>query len=76
MKNLSIASINDPVDGVSEVYFLGSTLKPGRSSMGWCRYSPSPNLQVCMCAHTYKRKGAFLPIFGADGLKTFVQSLL
>lgn len=29
-----------------------------------------------MYAQTYKRKGAFLPIFGTDRLKTFVQSLL
>jgi len=29
-----------------------------------------------MCAHIYKRKGVFLPIFGAGGLKTFVQGLL
>lgn len=30
------------------------------------------SLHVC----THKRKGAFLLVFGADGLKTFVQSLL
>ena len=29
-----------------------------------------------VCTYIYKRKGVFLPIFGADGLKTFVQGQL
>lgn len=61
MKNPSIASINDPVnvnilDGVLEVYFLGSALKPGRSSVGMLLLFPPLPINKSACVHIHPRE--------------------
>lgn len=61
--------------GTGNLFFrLGSRAREEQQGNGVV--IPPSQLTVCMCARIYRRKGVFLPIFGADGLKTFVQGLL